>query len=133
MRSPLPTGNIYVLKNKRELKEARQVANILNGANDEDVDETNPSTAAVATVYGERKTISVKVKHGKSLTTGKRCRRRRKVIEKIHHKDIGVSIWKRHRITDLNTIASRSFNRDIGAAINIRTLCKWFDIYIYEN
>lgn len=121
MRWPLPTKNIYVLKNKRELRLVRQaMKEEFDVVHDKELDEMMMISPPL---YKYKTKITVKSKHRKSAT-GKRCRRS-KFKWKIHNDDIDLSLWKRHKIGDLDEIASRSFNRDINAAINIRTLSKY--------
>ena len=118
---------IFVLKNKREMQLEREAAHRLNN-NDGNL---NNNSQAQSAPYVHPEKVIRKTKYSISKTTGKRVRRR-KIKWRMHQNDdcdnmdSSLSMWKRRKFDDgaSKTTASRTFNRDINAAINIRTLCK---------
>ncbi|XP_055301907.1 uncharacterized protein LOC129568258 [Sitodiplosis mosellana] len=143
MRSPLPDKGIYLLKNKRELRLERKAARAI--ANDDaNAITKDPPTMVINDAnkqkyrYTHVKKIHYtwKSKHKISKTTGKRVRSR-KIKWRMHENEeninFNLSMWKLHKCNGayaLDKTASRSFNRDINAAINIRTLfyCDTYDV-----
>lgn len=137
MRAPLPTNTVFVLKNNREMRLEREAARRINDDNAQAIGNNHNGSSSARSAplpqYSRAEKVTWKIKYKISKTTGKRVRSRKVKLrthqnDDYNNMDLSLSMWKRHKFAGayaLDATASRTFDRDINAAINIRTLCKW--------